>query len=67
MPYVRYEKSDVGTGEPVFSNFRSNEGGVAGLRLDAASFVALKIELSRQRFESDPHVEGIFFQISYTF
>jgi len=67
MPYARYERSDVGTGEPVFSNFTSNEGGVVGLRLDAASFVALKAEFSRQRFESDPHVEGILVQVSYTF
>jgi hypothetical protein len=67
MPYLRYEKSDVATGEPVFNNFRSNEGGMVGLRIDVASFVAVKVELTRQQFGSDPHVEGILAQASYTF
>lgn len=67
MPYARYEKSDVADGEPVFTRFKSNEGEVVGLRYDVASFVALKAEFSRQRFETDPDVEGVFLQVNYTF
>ena len=66
-PYVRYEKINVGTGEPVFVTQMDREGFLVGARLDFSAPVAVKLEYRHQRTNEDPYVDALVTQISLAF
>jgi hypothetical protein len=66
-PYYRYDYVQPPPGEPVLSGTRY-QGSTLGLRYDISNFAAFKSEYRNfQRLSSEPRVNGVFFQTSFTF
>lgn len=66
-PYARYEEIDVPAMEPVFTTQTDREGWLAGVRMDVASFVAIKVEYRHQRSHRDPYVDSVWAQAAFVF
>ena len=66
-PYFRFERINVDDADPVFSTQRDREGYLAGVRLDVALLVAVKVEYRHQRTDEDPYVDAVFVQVSFGF
>ncbi len=66
-PYARYEKINVGSGEPVFVTQTDRDGYLVGVRLDFSAPVAVKLEYRHQRSNEDPYVDAVFTQIAFAF
>jgi len=67
MPYTRYENTDIAENEPVFTKEFDLERYLLGVRIDVASYVAVKAEYRRENIDSGPNVDGFFAQIAFTF
>ena len=67
MPYTRYESTDIAEDEPVFTKEFDLERYLLGVRIDVASFVAVKAEYRHESIDSGPFLDGFFAQISFTF
>lgn len=65
-PYVRYDKLDVASGEPVFL-FPDLEVVTAGLRLDLMALAAFKVEYRSELAAGLPRVNALLLQTSFTF
>ncbi len=66
-PYARYEKINVGSGEPVFVTQTDRDGYLVGVRLDFSAPVAAKLEYRHQRSNEDPYVDAVFTQVAFAF
>jgi hypothetical protein len=66
-PYARAEQLQIADGDPVFRVIAPLKEYTAGIRYDAADFVALKAEYVRRDFEKQPDVNALQLQISCTF
>jgi hypothetical protein len=66
-PYARAEQLRIADGDPVFATIAPVKELTAGMRYDAADFVALKAEFRRMDFEKGPDVNALQLQISCTF
>ena len=66
-PYYRYEYIHTPLSEEVFSNLDLS-GSILGLRYDITNYAAFKAEYrNTKRLETDPRVNGVFFQTAFTF
>ena len=66
-PYYRYEYIHTPPSEQVFSNLDLS-GSIVGLRYDITNYAAFKAEYrNTKRLETDPRVNGVFFQTAFTF
>ena len=66
-PYYRYEYTHTPLTEQVFTN-QDLTGSILGLRYDITSYAAFKAEYrNTKRLETDPRVNGVFFQTAFTF
>jgi hypothetical protein len=66
-PYYRYDYIQPPPGEPLLTDTRY-QGSTLGLRYDISNFAAFKSEYRNfRRLESEPRVNGVFFQTSFTF
>jgi hypothetical protein len=66
-PYYRFEYIHIPRGDTIFALIPDLAGSTAGVRYDAASFVALKFEYRNQRRVGIPRINGVFAQTSFTF
>lgn len=66
-PYARAEQLRIADGDPVFLTIAPLKEYTAGIRYDAADFVALKAEYKRLDFDKQPDVNALQMQISCTF
>jgi len=71
-PYYRFEYTHVPAAEPLFSstNFEVTDlvGSTAGVRFDITDFAAFKWEYRHTKHKpTDPPVNGVFVQTSFTF
>ena len=66
-PYVRWEEVAVDEGDHVLDGARRGRGGLAGVRVDAADFVAVKAEYHRQEEGEAPFQHAVVAQVSLTF
>lgn len=66
-PYARYERINVASNEPVFVAQTDRTGYIGGVRWDASTLVAAKLELRRQRGDRDDWVNAVFTQLSIAF
>jgi hypothetical protein len=67
-PYVRYERLDTSTADPVYAPFDLEyEGTTAGIRFDFTSLAALKVEYRRERFETRDWFDSLYLQLSLAF
>ncbi|MGH7543318.1 MAG: hypothetical protein ACREK7_05210 [Gemmatimonadota bacterium] len=67
-PYVRYERLDTSTADPVYAPFDLEyEGTTAGVRFDFTSLAALKVEYRRERFETRDWFDSLYLQLSLAF
>lgn len=67
-PYVRYERIDPPSDDPVFEPFDLEyEGTTAGVRFDFTSLAALKVEYRRERFEMPEWFDSLYLQLSLAF
>jgi len=67
MPYTRYESTDIAEDDPVYTREFDLERYLLGVRIDVASFVAVKAEYRHESIDSGPFLDGFFAQISFTF
>jgi len=66
-PYYRYEYIHTPLSEQVFGNLDLS-GSTLGLRYDITNYAAFKMEYrNTRRLETDPRVNGLFFQTAFTF
>jgi hypothetical protein len=66
-PYFRYEEIDVANGEPVFTRQTDRDGYLAGVRIDVAALLAVKVEYRHQRSNKDPYVDAVYTQAAFVF
>jgi hypothetical protein len=67
-PYFRFEHIDIARTDPVFAGVPNLDGSTVGVRYDASTFAAIKIEgRFRQRVSDQPRTNGAFAQIAFTF
>jgi hypothetical protein len=66
-PYYRFEYIHPPQGEPILAG-SDLTGSTLGIRYDISSFTAFKSEYrNTRRLASEPRVNGVFFQTSFTF
>jgi len=67
-PYVRFEHINIAHADPVFAGVPNLDGSTIGVRYEASSFAAVKVEgRFRRRVTDQPSTNGVFAQISFTF
>ena len=66
-PYARYEDMDVEEGDPVLAGTSDKQGGLAGLRVDVSSFVAVKLEYQHFKSGNADYIDEGHLQISFAF
>jgi hypothetical protein len=67
-PYFRFEHIDIARTDPVFTGVPNLDGSTVGVRYDASTFAAIKVEARFRRRTSDqPRTNGAFAQIAFTF
>ena len=67
-PYYRSEYIHVPAGDAVFRGFVSKvSGSVFGVRYDASSLAAFKLEYRNQLRPGLPRINGVWAQTSFTF
>lgn len=67
-PYYRFEHIDVDAADPVLAGVRDLDGSTIGVRYDISMYAAIKTEVRiRRRVGNQPHTNGSFLQISFTF
>lgn len=67
MPYTRYESTDIAEDELVFTKEFDLERYLLGVRIDVASYVAVKAEFRHESIDSGRFTDGFFAQIAFTF
>jgi hypothetical protein len=67
-PYFRFEHIDIAEADPVFAGVLNLDGSTVGVRYDASTYAAIKVEARFRRRASDlPRTNGAFAQICFTF
>ena len=66
-PYVRWEEIHLDENDHVLDGAQAGRGGLAGVRVDVADFVAVKVEYQRQDKGKAPFQHAAFAQVSLTF
>lgn len=66
-PYARWEEVHLDENDHVLEGAQAGRGGLVGVRVDVADFVAVKAEYKRQDEGTAPFEHAVFAQVSLTF